>query len=107
MHRLAALGSVFLIGGLAVLGYRSRRQRPDLHNLTLLALLVVICQAVVGAVVVQTDMQLFSTLLHAGMMAVLFLILCEGCRVTLPPRARAERREPARSESPLTSATAD
>lgn len=107
MHRLAALGSVVLIGGIALLAYRAREVRPDLHNLTLLALLVVVCQAIVGAVVVQTDMQLFSTLTHALLMAVLFLILCEGCRVTLPHRQRAERRELARSDRPLTSATAD
>ena len=107
MHRLAALGSVFLIGGIAWLGYRARCQRPDLHNLTLLALLVVICQAIVGAIVVQTDMQLVSTLLHAGLMAVLFLVLCEGCRVTWPARFRVERPDSARSDVPLTSATAD
>lgn len=107
MHRLAALGSVFLIGGIALLAYRARHLRPDLHNLTLLALLVVICQAIVGAVVVQTDMQLFSTLTHALLMAILFLILCEGCRVTLPSRQVAELRERARSDVPLTNATAD
>jgi heme A synthase len=73
----------------------------------LLALLVVICQAVVGGVVVMTDMQLISTLLHAALMAILFLVLCEGCRVTLPPRARSGRTAPARADAPLTNAPAD
>jgi hypothetical protein len=31
-------------------------------------------------------MQLISTLLHAGLMTVLFLVLCEGCRLTVPQR---------------------
>ena len=107
MHRLAALGSVLLIAGIALLAYRSRQVRPDLHNLTLLALLVVVSQAVVGGVVVVTDMQLISTLLHAALMAILFLVLCEGCRVTLPPRVRSERHAPARADVPLTNAPAD
>jgi heme a synthase len=107
MHRLAALGSVFLIAGIALLAHRSRHIRPDLHNLTLLALLVVICQAIVGGVVVVSDMQLISTLLHAGLMATLFLVLCEGCRVTLPARVRSERPAPVRAEAPLTNAPAD
>jgi len=106
-HRLAALGSIALIGGMAWLAHRSRAQRPDLVNLTFLAMLVVVCQAIVGAIVVQTNMQLFSTLLHAGLMAVLFLILCEGCRVTLSERSRADTRKATRSDAPLTSATAD
>ncbi len=107
MHRLAALGSVLLIGAIAVLTYRSRHVRPDLHNLTLLAQLVVICQAVVGGVVVMTDMQLISTLLHAALMAILFLVLCEGCRITWPLRQPAERMAPSRSDAPLTNAPAD
>jgi cytochrome c oxidase assembly protein subunit 15 len=107
MHRLAALGSVLLIAGIALLAYRLRHVRPDLHNLTLLALLVVVSQAVVGSLVVMTDMQLISTLLHAALMAILFLVLCEGCRVTLPPRVRSERHAPARADAPLTNAPAD
>ena len=86
MHRLAALSSIFLILGIAMLAHRTRTTRPDLFNISLLAVLVVISQAVVGGIVTQTDMQLVSTLMHAGLMAVLFLVLCEGCRLTLQNR---------------------
>ena len=41
----------------------------------------------------RSDMQLASTLMHAALMTVLFLVLCEGCRLMLP------YREPARAWS--------
>jgi cytochrome c oxidase assembly protein subunit 15 len=86
MHRLAAFGGLIFISGIAWLGYRIRFERPDLYNVSMLSLLLVFAQALVGMLVVRTDMQLVSTLLHAGMMAALFLSLCEGCRLTLPYR---------------------
>ncbi|MDQ2682730.1 MAG: COX15/CtaA family protein, partial [Chloroflexota bacterium] len=89
MHRLAALGSVLLVAGIAWLAWRHRDERPDLYNISMLALLVIVCQAIVGAIVAASDMQLSATLLHAGLMTALFLTLCEGCRLTVP--ARAER----------------
>jgi cytochrome c oxidase assembly protein subunit 15 len=84
MHRLAALGSLFLILGIAAYAYRFRAIRPDLFNVAVLAAFVVICQAIVGGIVAASNMQLFSTLMHAGLMTVLFLTLCEGCRLALP-----------------------
>jgi len=87
MHRLAAFGSMLLLIGIAWYAYKYRAIRPDLFNVALLAVLAVACQAVVGGIVAATNMQLISTLLHAGLMAVLFLVLCEGCRLTVPQRA--------------------
>ena len=93
MHRLAALGSIFLIIGIALYAGRYRTVRPDLFNVSLLASFVVVCQAIVGAIVAGSNMQLASTLMHAALMTVLFLVLCEGCRLMLP------YREPARAWS--------
>ena len=90
MHRLAALGSMLLIVSTAAYAWRWRTVRPDLANVSLLAGLVVVCQAIVGGIVAASNMQLFSTLMHAGLMTVLFLVLCEECRLSLPQRA--ERR---------------
>jgi len=84
MHRLAALGSMFLIVGIASYAYRFRAVRADLFNVAMLAAFVVICQAIVGGIVAASNMQLFSTLMHAGLMTVLFLTLCEGFRLALP-----------------------
>jgi heme A synthase len=100
MHRLAATGSVLLLIGIAWYARRYREIRPDLYNVSLLAVLAVACQAVVGGIVAATNMQLISTLLHAGLMTVLFLVLCEGCRLTIP------QREPNRAWSPAQQAVA-
>jgi hypothetical protein len=84
---LAERGSVFPIIGIASYANRSRASRPNQFNTLLLAELVVLCQAVVGGIGGYKSMQLFSTLLHAGLMAVLTLVLREGCRLTIPFRA--------------------
>jgi len=94
MHRLAALGGTILIAGIAWMAWRNRAARPDLYNVAMLALLLVLAQIIAGMLVVQTDMQLISTLTHAGIMAAIFLSLCETCRLTLPQRAVAPAREP-------------
>jgi heme a synthase len=100
MHRLAALGSLFLIVGIAGYACRYRAVRPDLFNVSLLATLVVICQAVVGGIVAASNMQLFSTLMHAGLMTVLFLTLCEGCRLALPARSPGRTWNVRRRQAP-------
>jgi len=87
MHRLASLGAMLLISGIAFLAWRDRSIRPDLFNVSMLALLLVVAQAIAGMLVVRTGMQLISTLIHAGMMAALFLTLCEACRLSLPYRS--------------------
>jgi cytochrome c oxidase assembly protein subunit 15 len=87
MHRLAATGSTLLLIGIAVVAYHHRVARPDLFNIALLGVLAVGAQIVVGGIVAATNMQLVSTLLHAGVMTILFLVLCEGCRLTIPQRA--------------------
>ena len=88
MHRLAALGGSLLIAGIAWLAWRNRVVRPDLSNVTLLAFWLVLAQIIVGMFVVRTDMQLISTLMHAGIMTAIFLSLCETCRISLPQRVR-------------------
>jgi cytochrome c oxidase assembly protein subunit 15 len=97
MHRLAALAGTFLIAGIAWIAWRHRQSRPDLANTSLLALWLVLAQIIAGMLVVRTDMQLIATLMHAGIMAALFLTLCENCRLALPQRAVA----PAFREQPL------
>jgi cytochrome c oxidase assembly protein subunit 15 len=93
MHRLAALGGTILIAAIAWMAWRNRESRPDLANVGVLALFLVLAQIIAGMLVVRTDMQLISTLIHAGIMAALFLSLCETCRLTLPQRAAVPSRE--------------
>jgi cytochrome c oxidase assembly protein subunit 15 len=86
-HRLAALGAVVLVG---VLAYRDRSTAATW------ALALVILQALSGALVVWTRLGLFSTLLHAAIMGLLFAMLTyvvrrslSGTEVSLP--AQRER----------------
>jgi cytochrome c oxidase assembly protein subunit 15 len=65
-HRLAALGAVILLG---VVAYRDRSMAATW------ALVLVVLQALSGALVVWSRLGLFSTLLHAATMGLLFAML--------------------------------
>jgi cytochrome c oxidase assembly protein subunit 15 len=86
IHRLAALGSVLLIAGVAWASTRLRVPRPDLARTSMIALGLVILQALSGALVVWTRLGLTSTLAHAGIMALLFGALATLCWSVLPQR---------------------
>lgn len=89
-HRLAALGSVLLLGALAAWAYRFRAERPDLWWGSAAAFGLVIVQALLGAMVVFTQLSLFSALAHAGTMALLFGAVAYLCYHTLPRHHPAE-----------------
>jgi len=83
-HRLAALGAVVL---LAIVAYRERSSAATC------ALILVLLQALSGALVVWSRLGLFSTLLHAALMGLLFATLAYlvrrslgGAEVALPTR---------------------
>jgi cytochrome c oxidase assembly protein subunit 15 len=99
-HRLAALGSVVLVAALAVWSSRFRAARPDLYWANAAAFGLIVLQALSGAAVVVSRVSLFSTLAHAGLMALLFVVLCEGCRHGLPGLRPAPTR---RSAAPTAS----
>ncbi len=83
-HRLAALASVLLVAALAAWAWRLRAGRPDLFRLALAALGLILGQAGVGGAVVLSRLSFGSTLGHAALMALLFVVLAELCRATLP-----------------------
>jgi cytochrome c oxidase assembly protein subunit 15 len=87
MHRLAALLIGLAVGALLVWAWTLRGARPDLYQVSALAMLLVIAQALAGAVVVYSGLQLLATLLHAALMALLFVSLADGVRLVLPPPA--------------------
>ncbi|MBA2451702.1 MAG: hypothetical protein H0V47_00915, partial [Chloroflexia bacterium] len=57
-------------------------------------------QAIVGAIVVFSGLQLLATLAHAGLMALLFVALSDGVRLVLPPPKRREVDEQVRRSVP-------
>jgi cytochrome c oxidase assembly protein subunit 15 len=81
MHRIGALVISVILIGLVVLAYRIRTLRPDLFTLASMAMALVIAQALIGAVVVSSGLQLMATLAHAGVMALLFVVLCDTVRL--------------------------
>ncbi len=89
-HRLAALGEMILVGGLAAFTYRRRQTEPDLFRVTAAAFILILLQAASGGAVVLTKMDLWSPLAHAGLMALLFLCLADACRQVLPRSAHAD-----------------
>jgi cytochrome c oxidase assembly protein subunit 15 len=92
LHRLGALA---LLGGLGALALAARRgARPDLVRAADAALAFALLQALSGAVVVFTRMELFSALAHAGLIALLFAALSYLAYETLPaaPESAASRQ---------------
>ena len=93
-HRLAALGAVVALVWLA-LRVRTRS--------ALSASLLVIAQSLSGAVVVWTQLGLFSALAHAGIVALLFGVLAQMGRAAF---ASPERNEFDANVYPLSDAAA-
>ncbi len=94
-HRVVALILVAGIVWLVISSYRFREQRPDLFKTALCALAAVVLQAVAGAVVVFTHLDLFSALAHAALAGLTFGALSALCLETLPRPADVAAENPA------------
>ena len=103
-HRVAAGLGLLLVWGLFLWARRFREQRPDLYLVTLVASVSILLQALAGGLVVETRLSYVSTLLHGGLMGVLFTALCLGCRMLLPAREpeTIEQAEPRRAPAMAT-----
>ena len=83
-HRtLAGLVGLMIIGD-AMMARNLRRKRPELLRLSLMAVAVVLAQALIGRWVVFSGLALMATLSHAALMAALFVILAERVRHVWP-----------------------
>jgi cytochrome c oxidase assembly protein subunit 15 len=93
-HRTAA---ALLVLGVVVLVVWARRlypERPDLTRGSIVACALVILQALSGAVVAFTGVDLFSALLHAGLVGLFFGALTYLCLHAIPVPQRAFVRTP-------------
>jgi cytochrome c oxidase assembly protein subunit 15 len=87
-HRAASFILALGIVGLILWSKRLREDRPDVYRSSVVAGVLVVLQSLSGAVVVATHLDLFSALLHAGLVALLFGNLCYLClHVTRVPEA--------------------
>jgi cytochrome c oxidase assembly protein subunit 15 len=87
-HRVAAGILVLAILALMHWSWRLRLSRPDLHRASLAALATVMLQALAGAAVVFSHLDIFSALAHAAGAGLLFGSLAYLCLHTLPRIAR-------------------
>jgi cytochrome c oxidase assembly protein subunit 15 len=83
-HRLVAFGLVVSVLALVVWTARFKSERPDLYRAAHVAFGLVILQALSGIVVIVTKLDLFSALLHAGLVALLFGCLTYMCLHVMP-----------------------
>ena len=87
-HRLLAGSLMLLIFGLAFWARSFRADYPELASVLNVASVAIIGQALAGAFVVRTRLDLWTTLLHAALMAVLFAMICDACRIVWSARPR-------------------
>jgi len=83
-HRLAAMVCGFMVAGLTLWSARFGPAGRSLYLVNLAALGLVIVQSLSGAAVVIAELSLWSTLTHAGLMALLFTCLADGCYQLVP-----------------------
>lgn len=104
-HRLAALAATGLVLWLVIWGRRLRPAWPDLARITGIALGLIVAQSLVGGFVVLSRLTFASTMLHAAVMALLFITVAELCRRSQPAVAATAPR-PIAATSPALSAEA-
>ena len=74
-HRLSALALSLTIAGVTALALVFERSRPVLVRLSGAAAFLVVAQALLGGVVVETDLTVWVVLLHLGLATALFALL--------------------------------
>ncbi|HEX8919212.1 MAG TPA: COX15/CtaA family protein [Chloroflexota bacterium] len=84
LHRLVAFFLVLGIAAIVAWSYRLRRERPDIFRASLLVCGAVLLQALTGAIVVLSHVDLFSALAHAAGAGLVFGSLCYLCMHVLP-----------------------
>jgi heme a synthase len=94
LHRGAALILTLGILLLVCWSIRLRASRPDLYRASVIALVLVVLQAVSGAIVVFTNVDLFSALLHSALVGLLFGDLMYLSMHLLPVPQTQSAREP-------------
>ena len=89
-HRVAALVLTLGVGAMFLWARRMRKARPDLYWGSLVALLLVVAQALEGAFVVYSRLDIFSTLGHSAFVSLFFGAMCYLAMHTLrrPQAAR-------------------
>jgi cytochrome c oxidase assembly protein subunit 15 len=94
IHRFAAGMLVLLLFGLWLQTRRDRTTRPDLYRAGTAAFALVLVQSFAGGLVILSRLELFTLLLHAALVALLFTSLCYMAYQLIPQRLCLPRRAP-------------
>jgi len=94
LHRVAAGVLVLLLSGLWLQTRRDRAMRPDLYRAGTAALALALVQALGGGLVILSRLELFTLLLHAALIALLFASLCYMAYQLIPQHICLPRRAP-------------
>jgi cytochrome c oxidase assembly protein subunit 15 len=92
IHRAAAGLLVLLIVALWLAARRDRATRPDLYRGSVAALVSVLLQSASGALLIFARLELFTTLLHAALVSLLFTSLCYTAYHLVPRRVCLPRQ---------------
>ena len=104
-HRLSAFVTGVLVAGLALVGLISERRRPALRGLAVCAAILVLAQAFLGGLVVETDLVVGIVLLHFLLATILFgllLLIAFLANLREIPRRWAAWAERAADDEPAT-----
>jgi len=93
-HRVGALGAVALLCWMLALTWGARQSRPDLFRAARIAVLLVVLQGISGGFVVLTKLSIASTLVHSGLIMLLFGVQSYLCLHTISRPARAHNTQP-------------
>ncbi|MDE3228461.1 MAG: heme A synthase [Chloroflexota bacterium] len=90
-HRVAAGILALVVVWLFVWARRLRKARPDLYLASIVALVLILCQAAEGAVVVLTRAHVWAEVMHSAFIALFFSAMVYLCMAVLrrPAKARA------------------
>lgn len=91
-HRVAAALLVAGVVGLVMWARKLRATRPDLYRASVIAGVLVVAQALSGAVVAFTRVDLFSALTHAAVVGLFFGVLTYLCLHVVPLPRPVEAR---------------
>lgn len=94
VHRIASVLLVLVVAGLWLQTRRDRVERPDLYRGATASLISVLLQAASGAQVYLSGFGLFSLLLHAALVALLFAGLSYMAYQLIPRRVCLPRTAP-------------
>lgn len=98
-HRVAAFILVLAVVALFVWASRMRRARPDLYWGGVVAMLLILAQALEGSVVVFSKASVWAEVMHSAFIALFFSVMCFMVLQTLKRPAAARNTPPSQGKA--------